>query len=765
MPQRHLIPRLSFTLIVTLTGLLLSAEPLSAASLDDIQLALQQLDSEVLNKSAEIDPRELVRQDVRNRLRAAGARETANWRQLKSRADWEAYRDTRLAALRASLGSLAPQGDLQLRVMGRIRGDGYTIENVIFTSTAGIEVTANLYRPAVSTSRAPGIIICHSHHAPKTQGELQTMGMTWARQGALVLVMDQLGHGERRTHRFTAASAYPTPFRSERQDYYHRYNTGLQLQLVGESLSHWMVNDLRRGADVLLSLGADPERLIILGAVAGGGDPTGVAAALDSRFRVAVPFNFGGYEPEDVYPLPDNAEETFNYTGSGSWESTRNLARSAADGFLPWVIIGSIAPRKLIYAHEFRWDEPRDPVWKRLRQIYAWHDASDRLSSAVGRGTVKGQAPESSHCTNIGALHRSQLHPLFERWLSMPTPTVESTERHETAQLWCRGDEQRPEPLHTVLDSLAQDRCATAREQTAKLTSAQRRAHWQRTLVKLLGAVEPERQMTAAKVSRSEHGGLSVERVQLQRTSGELTIELPLLIVQPVKPVAALSPRTIVALAQRGKAALLKQKAETIARLVDQGARVVLVDVRGTGETQPAGEGRGRSGGVTGRSSSEWMLGQTILGQQVSDVRTVLAWLQQQQPRGSVSLWGEGLVEPNAANASLAAPLDAERLPSVSEPLGMLAALIVALYEDDVDTVFARGGLVSYRSMLDSPYPWVPHDALIPGLLAHGDIDDWLAALEGRKIWLADLRDGQNRRIDDDVPDELQAARWLLKGR
>src|SRR5262245_64743856 len=99
--------------------------------------------------------------------------------------------------------------------------------------------------------------------------------------------------------------------------------------------------------------GVDSKRIILLGSVAGGGDPAGVTAALDQRIACVVPFNFGGPQPENRYPLPDDAETSFNYAGGGSWESTRNLARSAADGFLPWVIVGSVAPRKLIHAHEF----------------------------------------------------------------------------------------------------------------------------------------------------------------------------------------------------------------------------------------------------------------------------------------------------------------------------------------------------------------------------------------------------------------------------
>ena len=156
--------------------------------------------------------------------------------------------------------------------------------------------------------------------------------MTWARQGYLVLVMDQLGHGERRRHPFRSATDYAGTFEVNRQDYYFRYNLGIQLQLIGDSLMGWMVWDLRRGVDLLLSRpGIDPENIILMGSVARGGDPAGVAAAMDTRITVAVPFNFGGPQREYQFPLLANPEESFNFAGNGSWESTRNLRLACQD--------------------------------------------------------------------------------------------------------------------------------------------------------------------------------------------------------------------------------------------------------------------------------------------------------------------------------------------------------------------------------------------------------------------------------------------------
>ena len=270
---------------------------------------------------------------LNQQIKEANRRDREAWAKIQSKADWEKFRDARIAALRKSLGTF-PEVPRAVRVetTRTIEAGDYAIENLLYESRPGVWVTGNLYRPAKPRRRCPSSSSPTAHHAPKEQGELQDMGVTWAKLGCLVLVIDQLGHGERRQHPFATAKDYPKEFRVGRQDYFFRYNLNLQLSLVGDSLMGWMAWDLMRGLDVLpvARPGADKDRVILLGAVAAGGDVAAVTAALDPRFTCVVPFNFGGPQPETRYPLPENAEEWFNYAGSGSWESTRNLRDSAA---------------------------------------------------------------------------------------------------------------------------------------------------------------------------------------------------------------------------------------------------------------------------------------------------------------------------------------------------------------------------------------------------------------------------------------------------
>src|SRR5262245_35382644 len=93
-PMRLLVP----ALIVAITC---AADHSSAAEVSTAD-ALRQIDPQLLGQSA-AEAREVVRQDARNRLRAANQRETADWRKVESLADWQLFRDGRIAALRRSL--------------------------------------------------------------------------------------------------------------------------------------------------------------------------------------------------------------------------------------------------------------------------------------------------------------------------------------------------------------------------------------------------------------------------------------------------------------------------------------------------------------------------------------------------------------------------------------------------------------------------------------------------------------------------------------
>ncbi len=702
-------------------------------ALDNLTSQLQALDANAIPADEREAARGRLGKELYAQLKAANNDSSALWKQIDSRETWEAFRQNKLAKLKASLNLPQQRPPVKLHVAGEIAGEGYKIQKVIYATRPQWYVTANLYLPSEPTQAMPGILLSHSHHSPKTQGELQDMGATWARAGCAVLVPDHLGHGERRQHPFASASDYTKEFAVGRQDYYFRYDTSLQLYLAGESLMGWLVHDLKGGVDVLLSLpGIDKGKIILLGGVAGGGDPAAVTGAVDERINCVGPFNFGGPQPETRYPLPEDAETSFNYAGGGSWESTRNLADSASEGFLPWVIVGSIAPRKLIYGHEFSWDGQRDPVWKRFNRIWGFYDAKDNAAVAHGKGNLKGQEPESSHCGNIGAFHRRMIHPLLTKWYGIASsPDTEFSARHSAAELACWNDELKkelkPKLLHEVLrESIPkQDAGATANSK-----------QWHALL-----KVTDGQQADPKHVASEQLGEVRVERVHLVR-------DVSLLLLLPKNQPAANKSPLVLALAQQGKARLLKERAEEVAKLLQQGIAVGLVDVQGTGETSDD-QDWGQYGAPTSYSATALMLGKPLLGRQLQDLRAALEYCRARKEIATdrIGLWGDSLAKPIDAQTEFRYPRRIDR-PGEATPQGPTLALLLALDVPEVKAIYTHGGLASFGSALDSSYVQIPHDHAVPGLLRVGDVDRLLAALSTRAVATTASVTAQNRLVD-----------------
>ncbi|MCA9501064.1 MAG: acetylxylan esterase, partial [Nitrospira sp.] len=499
-----------------------------------------------------------------NRIHQAAQQDLMQFERVVSNGEWEFYRDKCLEALRRSFPDHSENlGTVSSMVAGTMEYAGCRIDNIVFQGHRDLPVTANLYRPIRTTQKIPAIVICHSHHDSKTEEELQCMGMTWAQQGCVVFVMDLLGHGERRQHPFVDPTDYGSLFRVDRQDYYFRSVLGIQLDMVGESLMGWMIQDVRRGIDLLW---ADPQidrdRIIVIGSVAGGGDLAAVVGALDERVAALVAFNFGH--------LP-----------MGDWDSTRNLPDTARSGFWPWIILASLAPRRLVSGHEFAWHPEHDPVWARLEEVYELYGKRDFLRSVHGSGRVSGHGPGDTHCTNVGPIHRRQLYPIFQEWFDIPVPDREVIEPLPKEKLACLTmDTPRLFSLysvHEVTQKICQKQLNSVRGVRASQEPHLRAVQLQQELIEVLGPMAPFTPYRVRSIrkgfGRSEYVVLEVEknlliRLQLLWPSGLHTTKSPV----------------VIGIAQEGNFPLRRERRSLIRSILGQGIVVCLTELRGIGD-------------------------------------------------------------------------------------------------------------------------------------------------------------------------------------
>jgi hypothetical protein len=305
--------------------------------------------------------------------------------------------------------------------------------------------------------------------------------------------------------------------------------------------------------------------------------------------------------------------------------------------------------------------------------------------------------------------------------------------------------ELKPLELHQLTSRLADERMRHARLEANQLTRADRLTHLQDKWQSLLGPVQPEKgQVLRVQKNLKGSDGVEVEQIILETEPG---IPIPLVILRPGGQQAPVP--IVLGIAQSGKAGFLRERPELVAELLLGGVALCLPDLRGTGETSP-GNPRGRESADTSISSTELMLGETLVGARLRDLRTVLRFLGGCPDFDSrrIAVWGDSFAAANPPGRDLRIPLGVPEEPGLSEPLGGLMALLAALYEKQVRAVYIRGGLTGFESVLHSQFCYLPHDVVIPGVLMAGDLCDVAAALAPRPVRLEGLVDGLNRRAD-----------------
>ena len=705
----------------------------------------------------------MLDQYIRDRVRTMLEKEKNDWEKVHSVSDWEHFRDPRLQSLRKALGKFPATCPLETRVSSEYRGQGYRRQNLLFQSQPGIWVTANLYLPAEPREQMPGIIILHSLHAPKSQFELQDMGMIWARAGCAVLIIDQVGYGERST-------TYPWD-----RDYFHsRTVEGEQLYLVGSSLLTWMVWDAIRGIDLLCERpDVNQQAIIVLGAVAGGGEPAGFAAAIDPRVAAVVPFSFGEAAPATARFIPAKNQWPLDLADPGLYDSdtTRDIRLNIVDQFLEWFVCASVAPRRFIYSFEVGWKVEDLPAWARYRKVFGLYDALDNLADAHGFGPMPGPG----EAWNIGPAQRRRLYPTLQRWFGIPPPLLRETDandnhtpetelcRRPAADLGVLTPEITSQIHMKALNEAAREQgqadVALVREKLATLAAVGRRKWLQTKWAEKLGNLDFNPRPAAKLEWTRQTANAKAEALALEIEPG---ITVPMLLLRPT-----LNPQrrqsVVVAVSEDGKELFLAERAVQIEDLLKAGTAVCLPDLRGTGETTPDFR-RDPDGDEGMKANTVLMMGETLVGERLRDLRTVLAYLENRSDIDPqrIGLWGDSFWPSNPGHLVIDELPEWQIGPEIqshAEPLGGLLALLGALYDDHVRTIAVHRGLVSFASLLDSNFSYVPQDVVVPGVLEVGDIADVAASLAPRALMIRGAVDGQDRLVPDaGLHHDLQAV-------
>ncbi|MGZ0172227.1 MAG: alpha/beta hydrolase family protein [Planctomycetales bacterium] len=141
---------------------------------------------------------QMLRDHFRRVAHEALDRRLEKYEQLKTPEQIRSWQKQQRDRFRELLGGFPERTPLNARVVGKLQGDGFRAEKIIYESRPGFLVTATLYLP-VSPAPYPGVLFpCGHTENGKAGSSYQKACMLLAKNGCAALIFDPPGQGERK---------------------------------------------------------------------------------------------------------------------------------------------------------------------------------------------------------------------------------------------------------------------------------------------------------------------------------------------------------------------------------------------------------------------------------------------------------------------------------------------------------------------------------------------------------------------------------------
>ena len=218
--------------------------------------------------------------------------------------EWQSYIKEKFLV---SIGGLpSNETPLNPQVTGRVQGDGFIIEKVIYESRPHHFVTANLYVPdSIKEPRPAVLFLCGHDPLAKHSVEYQKVCQCLVKSGLVVLAQDPIGQGERYSY-------YEHGEEVVRQGTTEHTYVGVQCLPTGYASARYFLHDAIRSIDYLISRPeVDNNRIGVTGN-SGGGAQTSMLMLCEERVKAFAPGTFiTSYEENMITGVPQDAEQNW----------------------------------------------------------------------------------------------------------------------------------------------------------------------------------------------------------------------------------------------------------------------------------------------------------------------------------------------------------------------------------------------------------------------------------------------------------------------
>jgi dienelactone hydrolase len=298
---------------------------------------------------------------------------------IGSAGDWKAKRPELQRRMLEMLGlwPLPEKTDLKVRITGVSEQPEFVVEKLLFQSSPGLYVTANLYRPKVVEGRLPAVLYVCGHAQVVKDGVIygnkahyQHHAAWYAANGYVCLVLDTLQLGE-------LPGLHHGMYRKGMWWWQNRGYTPAGIEA-------W--NGVRAIDYLCTRPEVDRKRIGVTGR-SGGGATSWWLGAIDDRLAAVVPVagitdlrdhvvggHFAG--PHAAHGVIEGHCDCMFITNTYRWDYD--------------TVAALVAPKPLLVENTDA--DPIFPeggvrrIYEQLKRVYGWYGAGDRLGLVIGKG-------------------------------------------------------------------------------------------------------------------------------------------------------------------------------------------------------------------------------------------------------------------------------------------------------------------------------------------------------------------------------------------
>jgi hypothetical protein len=632
---------------------------------------------------------------------------------MRTVSDWQKRQQSVKDILWKIAGPFPEKTPLNAKITGRVKKNGYTIENVIYESLPGFYVTASLFIPDKVKKPAPAILFCSGHSQGVYRLPLYQLPLlNLVKKGFIVLGIDPIGQGERMQYlnpetgesvigSSTKEHSYPSP----------------QVSLLGKSVARYFIWDGIRGIDYLISRReVDPERIGVHG-LSGGGTQTAYISAFDDRVAASAP---AGY----ITSYRRLMESV------GVQDGEQNFFHGISEGIDHADYIEVRAPKPtLIMAttRDFFSIQGARETYKEVRKVYELFGAPDNI-----------EITEDDYGHGYTKKNREAMYAFFQKHLRLPGspaeeevdyPSAPELQKTSTGQLSTSIGGETVFSLNRMETEKAAGILLQARNNiAAHLTDVKNSAR------KYSGYNEPSGADLPVFSGRFQMQGYVIEKYIVK---GEGDYVIPYLLFLP----SAKNGKGLLYLHPAGKSAEAGTGGE-IEWFVNKGFTVLAPDLPGTGELGPP-DFKGDAY-IENISYNIWytamIIGKSIVGVQASDAVKLEKILKKAVEGGDVY----GLARKEFCPVLIHA----------------------AAFDSNISRVALVDALSSWLSIALNRY-YKPGFVfgIVPGALPSYDLPDLEASLAPVKMIIAGVTDGNGNRDAESIKTDIGLIRKAYEDR